>query len=216
MRDFRNALAEARLYGILDMGYVTAERAEAMARDLLKGGVDLLQLRAKGWDEGLILELGKKIAPLCKNAGVPFVMNDFPALAIELEADALHLGQDDGTFSDARRLVGNEMILGRSTHSPEQARQALLDGFDYIGFGPLFPTPTKVGRPGIGMNDIRAIESEVGSKIPVFCIGGIRRDNLTEVLEAGARRVVIVSDLLTALDVEIAVESVCSKLSDFS
>lgn len=208
MTDTRNALAEARLYGILDMGYVTAERAEETTRALLKGGVDLLQLRAKGWEESAILELGKKIVPLCKQAGVPFVMNDFPTLAISLDADALHLGQDDGAFADARSLVGDQMILGRSTHSPEQAKQALLDGFDYIGFGPLFPTPTKLGRPGIGMDHVRIIESEVGSRIPVFCIGGIRRDNLAQVIDAGARRVVIVSDLLKAPDIAVAAEGI--------
>ncbi len=205
MSDLGTALNEARLYGILDMGYVTAERAESVARDLLKGGVDLLQLRAKGWEVSAILELGKKIVALCKEASVPFVVNDFPALALELEADALHLGQDDGTLAEARIIVGDEMILGRSTHSPEQARQALLDGFDYIGFGPLFPTPTKLGRPGIGIENIPGVESELGSRIPVFCIGGIRRDNLVQVREAGARRVVIVSDLLTAPDIPTAV-----------
>jgi thiamine-phosphate pyrophosphorylase len=205
MSDLRTALSGAHLYGILDMGYVTPERAESVTRDLLKGGVDLLQLRAKGWEQPAILELGKKIVPLCKEFGVPFVVNDFPALAVELEADALHLGQDDGTLAEARSIVGDEMMLGRSTHSPEQARQALLDGFDYIGFGPLFPTPTKLGRPGIGMENIPTVQSEVGTKIPVFCIGGIRRDNLAQVREAGARRVVIVSDLLTDPDIPAAV-----------
>jgi thiamine-phosphate pyrophosphorylase len=132
-------------------------------------------------------------------------VNDYPAIAIELEADGLHLGQDDGTYTEARRLVGETMILGRSTHSPDQARQALADGFDYIGFGPLFPTPTKAGRPGIGMQDIRVVESGVGEQIPVFCIGGITRDNLANVVEAGGRRTVIVSDLLTARDITAAV-----------
>ncbi|MFC7339101.1 thiamine phosphate synthase [Haloferula chungangensis] len=212
MTDPRKALADARLYGILDLGYVTAEKAEEATRALLKGGVDLLQLRAKTWTEAAILELGKKIAPLCKEAGVPFVMNDFPSLAIELDADALHLGQDDGSLEEARKLVGDQMLLGRSTHSPEQARQALLDGFDYIGFGPLFPTPTKLGRPGIGMDHVRAVQADVGIRIPVFCIGGIRRDNLAQVIEAGARRVVIVSDLLTAPDIATAVAEVQSSL----
>jgi thiamine monophosphate synthase len=85
-----------------------------------------------------------------------------------------------------------------------EARAALDEGFDYIGFGPLFPTPTKLGRPGIGLADIVAMQSEVGSKIPAFCIGGIKRANLPEVIAAGARRAVIVSDLLTADDVESA------------
>ncbi len=84
------------------------------------------------------------------------------------------------------------------------AYAALAEGFDYIGFGPLFPTPTKQGRPGIGLENIRTMEAEVGSQIPAFCIGGIKRTNLADVLAAGARRVVIVSDLLTAADVRAA------------
>ncbi|MCB1134188.1 MAG: thiamine phosphate synthase, partial [Verrucomicrobiae bacterium] len=99
-----------------------------------------------------------------------------------------------------------------STHSLAQARAALEEGFDYIGFGPLFPTPTKLGRPGIGLEDIAAMEREVGSKIPAFCIGGIKRENLDEVLSAGARRVVIVSDLLTAPDVEAATRDVVGRM----
>lgn len=205
-------LRNAVLYGILDLGYVSPDNGEAVASELLAGGVDLLQLRAKGCDQAGILALGRLIQPLCRSAGVPFIVNDYPAIAIELEADGLHLGQDDGSYAEARRLVGETMILGRSTHSPDQARQALADGFDYIGFGPLFPTPTKAGRPGIGMQDIRVVESEVGDRIPVFCIGGIRRDNLAKVIEAGGRRTVIVSDLLTARDITAAVREARARL----
>ena len=100
--------------------------------------------------------------------------------------------------------MGPGKLIGRSTHSLDQARAALAEGFDYIGFGPLFPTPTKAGRPNIGLQDIAAMERDVGSRIPAFCIGGIKRANLHEVLAAGARRVVIVSDLLTVPDVALA------------
>ena len=102
--------------------------------------------------------------------------------------------------------------MGRSTHSPEQARAALAEGADYIGFGPLFPTPTKVGRPGIGIENVAQIQQEVGSQIPVFCIGGIKRENLPEVLGAGAQRIVIVSDLLLAPDIAGATREVVSQL----
>jgi len=96
------------------------------------------------------------------------------------------------------------MIVGRSTHSLDQARAALAEGFDYIGFGPLFPTPTKLGRPGIGLDHVAEMERHVGSRIPAFCIGGITRGNLPQVLAAGARRVVIVSDLLQAENITAA------------
>ena len=113
----------------------------------------------------------------------------------------MHIGQDDGTLAAARACVGPGRLVGRSTHSLAQARAALADGFDYIGFGPLFPTPTKAGRPSIGLAEVAAMEREVGVTIPAFCIGGVKRANLPEVIAAGARRVVIVSDLLTAPDV---------------
>jgi thiamine-phosphate pyrophosphorylase len=186
------------LYAILDLGYVSGENAARVTQDLLDGGADLLQLRAKGHDLATIRRIAETLIPLCRAAKVPFILNDDPALAAELDADGVHIGQDDGSLEDARAIVGPGKIIGRSTHSLDQARAALAEGFDYIGFGPLFPTPTKLGRPGIGLENIAAMEREVGSKIPAFCIGGIKRSNLPEVLAAGARRVVIVSDLLTA------------------
>lgn len=194
----------AHLYAILDMGYTAPAEAADRAGDLLAGGADLLQLRAKGLVLAGIRDLARQIQPLCRAAGVPFILNDFPELAAELGADGVHIGQDDGPLADARSIIGSGKLIGRSTHTLDQARAALAEGFDYIGFGPLFPTPTKLGRPGIGLQDIVAMEREVGARIPAFCIGGIRRDNLREVLAAGARRVVIVSDLLTAPDVAAA------------
>jgi thiamine-phosphate pyrophosphorylase len=197
-----------QLYAILDLGYVEAGNAEAVTRALLAGGADLLQLRAKGHAPGEIERLARLLLPLCREAGVPFIVNDYPAIAAAVGADGVHIGQDDGSLAAVREIVGPEMLVGRSTHSPDQARAALAEGFDYIGFGPLFPTPTKLGRPGIGIETIVAVQAEVGSQIPVFCIGGIKRGNLPEVLDAGARNVVIVSDLLTATDVAEATSGV--------
>ncbi len=207
-------MQHARLYAILDMGYTPAAEAVRRVDALLAGGADLLQLRAKDWRGNEIRELAQRILPICRAAGVPFILNDFPALAAELDADGVHIGQDDGPLAEARAIMGPGKIIGRSTHSLDQARAALAEGFDYIGFGPLFPTPTKLGRPGIGLADIAAMEREVGGRIPAFCIGGIKRANLTEVLEAGARRVVIVSDLLTAPDVRAATMEVAAALRD--
>lgn len=196
--------ADWRLYAILDLGYVAESDRVATALKLIAGGADVLQLRAKGHDIGEIRDVAKEILPICRAAAVPFIINDYPELAAELDADGVHIGQDDGPLAAAREVVGSGKIIGRSTHSLAQARAALDEGFDYIGFGPLFPTPTKLGRPGIGLADIAAMQSDVGSRIPAYCIGGIKRANLPEVIAAGARRVVIVSDLLTAEDVESA------------
>ena len=193
-----------KLYAILDLGYVAQADRVVTALKLIAGGADLLQLRAKGHDMEGIRDVAKEILPICRAAGVPFNINDYPELAAELDADGVHVGQDDGPLAAAREMIGSGKIIGRSTHSLVQARAALDEGFDYIGFGPLFPTPTKLGRPGIGLADISAMQSDVGAKIPAFCIGGIKRANLPEVVAAGARRVVIVSDLLTAGNVESA------------
>ena len=197
-------MTPARLYAILDLGYTPEQNAAHVTAELLAGGADLLQLRAKTHDAATIRRVAETLLPLCRAAGVPFILNDFPQLAAELGADGVHIGQDDGPLAHAREIMGPGKLIGRSTHSLDQARAALAEGFDYIGFGPLFPTPTKLGRPGIGLQDIVTMERDVGSRIPAFCIGGIKRGNLHQVLAAGARRVVIVSDLLTAPDVAAA------------
>ena len=201
-----------RLYAILDLGYVSPARAAEVAAALLRGGADILQLRAKGYVKDEILETAARVIPLCRAAGVPFILNDHPDLAAALGADGVHIGQDDGTLAAARAVVGPGKLIGRSTHSLAQALAALEEGFDYIGFGPLFPTPTKAGRPAIGLEQIRDMENSVGSRIPAFCIGGITPDTLDMVLSAGARRVVIVSALLTAPDIEAATRAVKDRL----
>ncbi len=206
-------MRDARLYAILDLGYVAVGDAVDKTRALLAGGADFLQLRAKGVGRDTVRDVAQTLLPICREAKVPFILNDDPQLASELETDGVHIGQDDGSLADARSIVGEGKIIGRSTHSLDQARGALEEGFDYIGFGPLFPTPTKQGRPGIGTQDIVQMEEEVGSTIPAFCIGGIKRGNLDEVLASGAKRVVIVSDLLTAEDTQAATADVVSRLS---
>lgn len=205
-------LTAARLYAIVDLGYVAPADIEVAALGLIAGGADLIQLRAKGHVEGEIEAFARRLLPLCREAGVPLIVNDFPEIAARVGADGVHIGQDDGSLAAVREIVGPDMLVGRSTHSPDQARAALEEGFDYIGFGPLFPTPTKAGRPGIGLENVKDVQSSVGGKIPVFCIGGIRRDNLETVMAAGAKRVVIVSDLLTAPDIARATREVVDKL----
>lgn len=208
-------LEKALLYGIVDRGYVDENDIESVTHDLISGGADVIQLRAKGCGEGEILEMARQIVLICREAQVPFVVNDFPEIAKQVKADGVHVGQDDGSLIEVRSIVGEEMIVGRSTHSVAQAEQALLDGFDYIGFGPLFATPTKKGRPGIGMENVSLVQDRVGSEIPVFCIGGITRKNIETVGQAGAKRVVIVSDLLAAESIEQATASVKNIITKF-
>ena len=206
-----NHWLEAKLYGIVDLGYAPEDNLAHVTRQLIAGGAGIIQLRAKEREKSEILTWAKEILPLCREAGVPFIINDFIDIAKEVDADGVHLGQDDGPLANAREQLPEGKIVGRSTHSPEQASAALAEGADYIGFGPLFPTPTKKGRPGIGLENIPSVMIEVGSQIPVFCIGGIKRDNLAIVKKAGAKRVVIVSDLLLAEDITAACREVIAQ-----
>lgn len=192
-------LSRALLYGILDLGYVDAPRAEDVTEQLLLGGVGVLQLRAKGWDVPALLPLASSIAARCRATGVPFIINDFPDMVPMCGADGVHVGQDDMSVAHARALAGGAAIVGKSTHSPDQAMAATKEGADYIGFGPLFATPTKPDYTPVGLGDIVAVHRTVG--VPVFCIGGVKPHNLPEVLAAGAHRVVIVSALLQATDI---------------
>lgn len=203
---------EARLYGILDLGYVEKAQAMQIAEDLILGGASLLQLRAKGHDPTELLGLANDLNLLCAKHHVPFIINDHVQLAKDCGAPGLHLGQDDGSIDEARALLGQHMLIGRSTHSVEQAQAALAEGADYIGFGPLFPTPTKEGRPSIGLENIAIVEETVGAYIPVFCIGGIKPENLFQVRCAGAQRVVVVSHLLTSEDVQSETKSLIHSL----
>lgn len=194
-----NRLQQARLYGILDLGYVGTPDAERVVRAMLAGGVEILQLRAKGHPASGILALANALAPLCRTAGVPFILNDHPALVPECGADGVHVGQDDLSVAEARELAGPGAIVGKSTHSVAQAVAASAERPDYLGFGPLFATPTKPDYTPIGTEDIAEAYRLVS--LPIFCIGGIKRENLAEVLSCGAERVVIVSGILLADDI---------------
>lgn len=197
--------ADARLYGIVDLGYVAAGDAVAAAGELIAGGVDIIQLRAKGAPLDAFSALARAIHVLTFEAGVPLIINDHPQLLREVPAEGVHVGQDDMTVAGARAAAGRPCIVGKSTHSLAQAEAAAAEGADYIGFGPLFATPTKPGRPAIGLGDIAAAHEAV--KIPIFCIGGIKLENLPEVRAAGARRIVIVSGWLQAPEIPAAVRA---------
>jgi len=200
------ALQDCLLYGIIDLGYVAPAALEDVAAAMCEGGVDLLQLRAKEHDEEAIEVFGSRIAPIAGAAHVPLIINDFPELVPAIGAQGAHVGQDDRTIADARWRAGRSLagevaapLIGKSTHSLDQAIAAQAEGADYIGFGPLFSTPTKPGRRPIGLEEIRRAHDFV--TIPIFCIGGVKLENLDEVFAAGARRVVIVSGILQAPDI---------------
>jgi len=197
------SLRAARLYGIVDLGYVTAADVAPMTRALVEGGVDILQLRAKKLTAAEVETLAKAMLPITRDAGVPLVINDHPEVAATVGSDGVHVGQDDDSVAKARAIVGPDIFVGKSTHSLDQAVAAHAEKADYIGFGPLYATGTKPDYTPIGLQDITRVHEIV--RLPIFCIGGVNESRAVEILAAGARRVVVVSAFLLAADVRAEV-----------
>jgi len=197
-------LSEARLYTIIDTGYLAGRDVTQIAREMVAGGADLIQLRAKGHTPAQIAQMGRAILAITRDAGVPLIINDHPGVALEIGADGVHVGQDDQPVSEVRRLFPGKIIVGKSTHSLEQAEDALAEKPDYTGFGPLFATPTKPDYTAIGLEQIARVR-EIAT-VPFFCIGGIKQDNVATVLSKGALGVVIVSEILGSHDMK----TICS------
>ncbi len=210
-------LQDCKLYGIVDLGYVSQSDALSVAEELLNAGVSVLQLRAKNVALDIVEVLAVQLVDLVASYSAIFILNDYPELALKVAADGVHVGQElqDGSstnLTQVRSTVGKAMIIGHSTHSYAQAVQAQRDKADYIGFGPLFVTQTKPGRAAIGLDDITKVRTALGLEYPVFCIGGVNSETLDLVLKSGANRVVIVSDLLLAEDITIKAKSLLEKL----
>jgi thiamine-phosphate pyrophosphorylase len=194
-------LSSSRLYGILDLGYVDLPNVPRVAEQMIHGGVDLIQLRAKKYPPSELLKVAADLRSMTRDHGIPFIINDHVEIAEAVQADGVHVGQDDPAIAEIRRKAGPNCTVGKSTHNLDQAIRAFHEGADYIGFGPIFTTPTKPDYAPVGLDEIEKVQAAVQS--PIFCIGGIKLDNLAEVIEAGARRVVIVSGLLLAKEISI-------------
>ena len=203
-------IADCFLYGIVDLGYVLDRNVGVVTSQLVAGGIDVLQIRAKGRSKPEIADLALAMLPITKPAGVLLIINDHPDLLREVAADGCHVGQEDLGVAEARDLAGRPCIVGKSTHSLQQAESAEREGADYIGFGPLFPTATKPSAVAVGLDQLAELHRTIN--LPVFCIGGVKLGNLREVVGAGARRVCIVSDLVCASDVQAHTAAVNAEL----
>jgi thiamine-phosphate pyrophosphorylase len=202
-------LSECRLYGILDLGYVRKSDAIHAAEAMIKGGVDLIQLRGKNQSIEELVELAAELHELTAQSFTPLIVNDHAEVASKVPVEGVHVGQDDDSIEVVRRKAGRAVVVGKSTHSLGQARAAQREGADYIGFGPIFATPTKPDYRPIGLKEINRVHLDV--TVPIFCIGGIKIDNLEQVIAAGAHRVAIVSGLLKAPDI-VEYARACKKL----
>jgi hydroxymethylpyrimidine kinase/phosphomethylpyrimidine kinase/thiamine-phosphate diphosphorylase len=168
----------------------------------LRGGVSVLQYRAKGKGRELCLDEGSELKQLCRSFGIAFIVNDDVQLALALEADGVHLGQDDGSVSVARELLGPGRIIGKSTHNLEEALQAEQDGADYIGFGAMYPTDSKNVTHIAGTAGLAAIRDRV--RLPIVAIGGITTSNDCRVIDAGADAVAVISSVLSSARPDIS------------
>ena len=199
--------------------YVIADREAAGGRDLSEvvrsaifGGADVIQLRDKKAPDRELCATASELLKITRAGGVPLIINDRILVAAEVKADGVHLGQEDEGLKAARRALGKKAIVGRSTHSPEQALKAQEEGFDYIGVGPVFATPTKPAYQPVGLEFVRFASGNI--RIPFVAIGGIDEKNLKMVKAAGARAVAVVRAVMASQDPKLATETLRGIMTD--
>ena len=189
-----HSLADRHLY------LCTADRPDlaTFLASCIAGGVDIVQLRDKHLEARLVVERGRLAARVCADHHVPFILNDRPDLALEIEADGVHVGQDDASPARARRILGPTAIVGLSTHAPQEVESSRDQPVDYVSAGPVTPTPTKPGRPGTGLQYISFAVAT--ARRPVFVTGGVTPDTVPSMASAGARHFVVVRYLTESDD----------------
>ncbi len=188
----RERLLAARLYLVCDA------QADEFLEAVLAAGVDVLQLRMKDHPDTAIVAAGRRFARVAAHFGALFILNDRPDLVADTGADGVHVGQEDTPVAAARALVGSDRLVGLSTHNPEQVDAAAGMPLDYIGVGPVHETPTKPGRPAVGLELVRYAVRH--APVPFFAIGGISPANVQAVREAGAERIAVVRAVTEAAD----------------
>lgn len=195
----RERLRTARLYFVLD-ARPHGQDPESLVEAALRGGADLIQIREKKLGRREIERSAATVRRLCDTYSALFIINDDPELARSVRADGVHVGQTDMSAHEARRILGPDVIIGLSTHSEDQIRASAEQPVDHISVGPIWETPTKAGRPAVGLDLIRFAAREAPH--PFFAIGGIDPENVDEVVAAGADRLCVVRALRDAEDPE--------------
>ena len=203
---YRVYVLESRLLGyqryqllLRSLLYLVTSPSEALfavVEAALQGGLTLVQYRDKNVDDDVRFESAHKLRQLCKQYDALFIINDRVDLALAVDADGVHLGQQDIPIAVARQLLGPQRLIGRSTTNPDEMQRAIQEGANYIGVGPVYETPTKVGKAAAGLDYVRYAAQH--SSIPWFAIGGIDVNNVSDVISAGAERVAVVRSLMQA------------------
>ena len=193
---------ELLLYAVTDRAWLGSQTLCEQVESALKGGATFIQLREKELDEETFLKEAKEIQALCRKYGVPFVINDNVALAVQIDADGVHVGQNDMEAGDVRRKIGPNKILGVSAQTVEQALRAYQNGADYLGVGAVFPTGSKSDAEDVPMETLKRICKAVD--IPVVAIGGIGKQNIQTLKGSGICGVAVISAIFGAKDIEKA------------
>ncbi len=205
MTERHERLRSAHLYLVCD------DQPDDFLRAVLGAGVDLIQLRMKDAPDEAIVTTARRFAAVAAEHDALFILNDRPDLVDAIGADGVHVGQDDATGAEARATVGPDRLVGLSTHSPEQIEAALQAPVDYIGVGPVHATPTKPGRPAVGLELVRY--AAANATVPFFAIGGIDTTNVNAVAEAGATRIAVVRALTNAVDPSTAARALRASMT---
>ena len=203
-------LKAARLYLVTS----PSENLFAIVEAALKGGLTLVQYRDKNTDDLIRFENAQKLCQLCHDYGALFLINDRVDLALAVNADGIHLGQQDLPIEIARQILGPNRIIGRSTTNPQEMAKAIAEGADYIGVGPVYETPTKVGKAAAGLGYVSYAAEN--STVPWFAIGGIDQTNLGDVLKAGAKQVAVVSEIMQSPNPTKATQDLLAQLQTLS
>lgn len=190
------------LYAVTDRAWVGTKSLYEQVKEALENGVTCVQLREKELDESDFLKEAKQISALCKEYKVPFIVNDNVNIAIACKADGIHIGQEDMELTNVRKLVGEDMIIGVSAHTVEEAIKAQEGGADYIGIGAVFATSTKTDVDVLSFETLRSICEAVD--IPTVAIGGIKKDNICKLKGSGIDGVAVVSAIFAAKDIATA------------
>jgi thiamine-phosphate pyrophosphorylase len=203
-------VAAARLYLVVGARPQSHDLADLL-RAAAAGGVDIVQLREKDLPDDELASVAHAARILCEEFGMLFIVNDRAHVAADVGAHGVHVGQDDMAPADARAIVGEEAIVGLSTHAPREIDAVDPEVVDYIGVGPVHETPTKPGRPAVGTELVRY--AAANARVPFFAIGGLDESNVAEVLEAGATRVCVLRAVADAADPEAAARRLAAALA---